>query len=116
MIRVPLNEDATVKLDGSGNGTVKLGPASSKERWYPQVTSVRVSTATNEAVAKIYAGDAVKDQNFVDGTFSGSSGDASDRVSGQEITYGNWIWAAWTSGDINAVATLVVYGEKEIPG
>jgi len=99
MIRVPLNEDATVKLDGSGNGTVKLGPA-----------------ATNEAVAKIYAGDAVKDQNFVDGTFSGSSGDASDRVSGQEITYGNWIWAAWTSGDINAVATLVVYGEKEIPG
>lgn len=116
MIRIPLNEDITVKLDGSGNGTVKLGPVSAKERWYPTVTSVKVSTNTNEAVAKTYSGDAVKDQNFVDGTFSGSSGDASDRISGQEITFGNWIWNVWTGGDANAVATLVVYGEKEIPG
>lgn len=116
MQRVPLNEDATVKLDGSGNGTVKLGPLSAQERWYPTVTSVSVSTATNEAVAKTYSGDAVRQQNFVDGTFSGSTGDASDRITGQEITYGNWVWNVWTGGDANAVATLVVTGEKEIPG
>lgn len=116
MIRVPLNEDITVKLDGSGNGTVKLGPTSGAEKWYPTVTSVKVSTNINEAVAKTYSGDAVKDNNFVDGTFSGSSGDASDRISGQEITFGNWVWNVWTGGDSNAVATLVVYGEKEIPG
>ena len=116
MQRVPLNEDITVKLDGSGNGTVKLGPSSSGERWYPTVTAASVSTAVNEAVAKTYSGDSVKQQNFVDGTFSGSSGDASDRITGQEITYGNWIWNVWTGGDPNAVATLVVYGEKGIPG
>lgn len=116
MQTLPLNEDNTVKLDGSGNGTTKLGPSSTTERWYPTVVSQNASSNTNEAVCKTYAGSSPTQNNFVDGTFSGSSGDATDRISGQEITYGNWIWSVWTGGDANAVATLVVSGTKTVPG
>jgi hypothetical protein len=111
-----LNETSSVTLDGSGNGTVRLGPASPNERWMPTLASVKVATAAAEATCRIYIGPKASDDSFVDGTFSGSSGDATDRVTGYVIarTRDPYIWAVWAGGDPAAEATLVISGTKEL--
>jgi len=117
MRTVPLNESASVTLDGSGNGTARIGPDEPAARWLPTCASVSVSTNVNEAKCLIYAGAAAVQQYFVDGTFSGSSGDSTDKVTGKTIarTQLPYIWAVWTGGDPGSQATISVTGDKVIP-
>lgn len=106
---------ATIILDGSGNGTVKIGPVTARERWLPANASVSVSQSiTNEAQCRIYAGDQPIPVNFIDATLSGSTGDATGRVNGITLKLGQYIWAVWSGGDPGHVATLNVTGSKEI--
>lgn len=113
-MRVLLNETAVITLNGSGAGTAKLGPLTAREVWYPDSASVKAnSNPTNEATCLIYQGPDATQPNFRDGTFSGSSGDSTDKVS--LITRkGQFIWAVWTGGDAGQQATLNVTGEKEV--
>lgn len=113
---IALNESGQVTLDGSGNGTVKISPDGPHEQWYPASVSVKATTNTNEATCKIYVGSQSVDSNFVDGTFSGSSGDSSDRVAGYIIgkRQSQYIIAVWAGGDAGATATLSVVGTKEL--
>jgi hypothetical protein len=114
-VQVPIApRSATVRLDGAGNGTVKLGPAGSAETWAPAVASFSVSTNVLEAQCKVYVGDVVTQANFVDGSLSGSTGDATGRVGAYVLTQGQYVWAVWTGGDPGAVATLVVGGMKQV--
>ena len=114
MTNVPLNESATVTLNGAGAGTAKLGPISAREVWTPSRIAVKASSATSEAQCLIYVGDQAIDSNFIDGTFSGSSGDATDAAAAAQIKVGAWIWAKWTGGDAGATATLTVTGTKAV--
>lgn len=113
---LPLQESGSVTLDGSGNGTVRLRPVSSREYWLPSLASVGCSTNVNEAQCKIYIGPSATPQYFVDQTVDGSSGDSTDRVSGYVIARHQqpYIWAVWSGGDAGAQATMVVSGTKEI--
>lgn len=113
-MRVQLAQNAVVTLDASGDGTAKIGPLSARETWYPANVHVSVATNTNEATCSIYVGTSVIAANFRDGTFSGSSGDATDRVSADVVRSGASVWAVWSGGDPGAVATLTVTGEREI--
>lgn len=113
-MRVPLNETATVLLDGSGNGIARVGPLSAREVWYPANAHVSASSNIDEAVCQIFVGDSVIPQYFRDGTFSGSSGDATDRISADIVRVGLYVWAEWTDGDPGAVATLTVTGERDV--
>lgn len=110
-----LSETGSVTLDGSGNGTVRLRPDGPNEHWLPTVASVKCSSNTNEAACQIYAGQAATDVNFVDGTFSGSSGDSTDKITGYDISRHTnaYIFAVWTGGDVGADAVLVLSGTKE---
>ena len=112
----PLNESASVKLDGSGNGTLKMRPDSASIHWFPTVASVKVSTNVAEAQCRIYVGATATDPNFVDGTLNGSTGDSTDRVTGYEIsaTRDPYIWAVWTGGDPGAQGTMNLSGTKTI--
>ncbi len=111
-----LNETGQVILDGSGNGTVRMRPDGPHEQWLPTLASVKCSTAAAEASCKIYIGPKASDDNFVDGTLSGSTGDATDRVAGYVIarTRDPYIFAVWAGGDPGAQATIVVNGTKTI--
>lgn len=115
--RVPMREPAVIYLDGSGNGTARVGPLTAREIWYPENASVKVnftgSAPANEAECNIYVGLTATQENFRDNTFSGSSGDASGKVSG-ELRKGSYIFAVWTGGDPNEQATLTVTGQKEV--
>lgn len=111
---VPLNESTTVVLSGAGSGTAKVGPISAREVWKPGIAHVSASSNVNEAQCLIYVGDSPIQRNFVDGTFSGSSGDSSDRVNATEVKVGASVWAVWSGGDAGATATLTVTGTKRL--
>jgi hypothetical protein len=112
----PLNESASVTLDGSGNGTLKMTPYSGTLTWLPSIASVKASSANAEASCKIYIGPSATDQWFIDGTLSGSTGDSTDRVAGRQVdTHGNALWAVWSGGDAGAVATMTVAGTENRP-
>lgn len=112
-----LTGSIAVTLNGSGAGTAKLGPLTARETWNPATASVRTTqvsgTIVNEAVCNLFVGLSATQENFRDGTFSGSSGDSSDLVSGA-LKVGNYIWAVWTGGDAGATAVLAVSGTKEV--
>lgn len=108
-----LYEQASITLDGSGNGTARVGPLTAREVWYPTNASVKVATATSEAGCSMYAGLSATSENFRDQTFTGSSGDATGKILGK-MPKGNYVWAVWSGGDPGAIATLVVTGTKEI--
>lgn len=115
-MRVPLDQSATVTLNGSGNGTAKLGPLTARETWYPSNVHVRTNqtSVTNEATCAIYVGDQAITWNFRDTTFTGSSGDSTGKVSADRIRSGQYVWAVWTGGDAGAVAVLNVTGERDV--
>lgn len=110
---VPLSTWANVTLDGSGNGTAKVGPTSLREVWTVGAASIRVATATDEAQCSIYAGPDTSAPNFVDLSFTGSSGDSTTNFAAPVIA-GSYVFAVWEGGDAGQVATLVVTGTKDI--
>lgn len=117
MPRVPLQpQSIAVHLDGSGNGTAKIGPVSARETWYPANAhvSANIGNVTNEARCIVYVGDGVNANNFRDGTLSGSSGDTTDAISNDIIKIGHYVFAVWSSGDPGVLATLTVTGEREV--
>lgn len=109
-----LSVTVQVQLDGSGNGQVSAGPLSAREVWRPQSVHVGVSTNTAEAQCDIFVGDLPQQRNYRDTTFSGSSGDSSDRVSADVIKNPAKVWAVWTGGDAKAFATLVITGRRDV--
>lgn len=110
-----LDESAFVTLDGSGNGTVNIGPLTAREIWKPASASVRVNqNPINEAQCSLYVGQTATPENFRDGTFSGSSGDSTAKVAGRPIKKGDYVWAVWVGGDAGQRACLNVIGMKDV--
>ena len=114
MVTVKLSETRTIKLDGSGNGSISISPQSAREVWHPENIHVNVSTNVNEAQCKIYVGDSAIQSNFRDGTFSGSSGDSSDKINADTVKVGSHIFAIFTGGDAGAFASAIVTGTKDV--
>lgn len=116
-MRVPIKgASKTVTLDGSGNGTVQLGPISAREIWYPSNAhvSANIGSVINEAQCIVYVGTTVESNNFRDGTLSGSSGDSTDAINADQINMGEYVFAQWIGGDAGAIATLSVTGNKDV--
>lgn len=103
----------SVTLNGSGNGTARLGPQRVKEHW--QVTGVGVKVATNvlEAQCSVYVGTSAGSGTFLGTTATGSTGDTCG-VAGMDIQPGQSIFAVWTGGDAGETATLTVFGTYSI--
>ena len=101
----PLFEQASVVLDGSGNGYATLRP--SGEDWSIDYLSVNVSTRVLEATCYIYRGF-IGDAYVVDNTISGSTGDTTDTVN--NLKDGEAVIAYWIGGDPGARASMNVRG------
>lgn len=113
---VPLSDFVQIRLDGSGNGTAQLGPRAHGQVWKPTVASIKMTGPTPSGVATcfVYAGGAVTDSNFVDSTYDVNN-DSTDRVTGQALALGQYVFAVWSGGNPGATATLTVNGTKVIP-
>lgn len=105
---------AVISLDVNGNGTAQVGPLSSRETWTPVNVHVSVSSADSESTCNIYVGNDKSQSNFRDATFTGSSGDASDRINADIIKCGTYVFAVWTGGDPFAQAIMTVTGTKTV--
>lgn len=109
---IPLDQYGTVTLDGSGNGTITLGPAKSNERW--EVNGVAVSVSANmvglvvfEPQLKAYR-DVVSVTTLIGGTYSGSFD--SDSAFNYVVYPGRKIAFQWTGGVPGATAAVRLSG------
>lgn len=113
MPTLPLSDAAFVTLDGSGNGTAKLGPNAHGVVWKPSRVAVKTTSTILSPTCQLFIGNTATSENFIDGTYSGSQ-NATDSAVGQELRLGQYIWAVWTGGDVGAQATLTVTGSKDV--
>lgn len=114
MTSVPLNEFATVLLDGTGAGTAKVGPLSAREIWHPATATVSANNnPTNEAQCQIFVGDS-NNLRLRDSTESGSTGDNTGKISADVVKCGEFVWAVWSGGDAGQYAKLTVTGTKDV--
>jgi hypothetical protein len=112
---VPLTQSASVKLDGSGNGSVQLGPALPGVSWSPASVAVIVQPASTTVVSqfRLYLGPA-QPGNFQGGTYTGD-------VNSTDITVpamyaGQVLTGVWSGGNPAATATMTLTGTQQIPG
>lgn len=115
MKTVDLLETAVIFLNGSGNGTARVGPLSAREVWHPSNVSISANAnAVKESQCSVYVGNAVAQSNFRDGCVNGSAGDSTDKVNADTIKMGKFVWAVWTGGDAGVQAVLTVTGTKDV--
>lgn len=112
MPQYPLNVSGSVTLNGSGSGTVSLGP-NVGQRWSNITASIQVSQpVTNEPMCSLYMGAAATSDNLIDGTYTGSL-NSSTNTSNRPLTAGQKIFAVWSGGDAGSRATLTLTGTLE---
>ncbi len=105
---LPLDVAASVTLDATGAGTVRLQPSNVNQTWHVVQASVLVSSNTKEPTAKLYQNGS----SFLGGTYTGSNDSTS-----LDITVRNgYIQCNWTGGDAGAKATLYLQGSIHIGG
>lgn len=101
----------TVTLDGSGNGSVKVGLTQASTVLAPRLGIVSTSTANNTPECILYRGSSTAPLAYIDSTFQGN-GDSTGKVAGTLYYPGQFIWAVWTGGDAGATATFQVYAQQ----
>lgn len=109
MQAVNLLKSSVVTLDGDGNGTcTPVGPTSPSETWTVSLISVQCTSARAEAIASVYL-----DGALLGTTTWGSTGDSDSAIS-QQVMPGQQVTATWTGGDPGAIATLTVFGTRQV--
>lgn len=102
-----LDVDAKVILDALGNGTVKLGPSSTRQTWHVTNAAVQVTSNTSEPTAILYLNTRA---SKLAGTATGSN-DSTDL----DVTLrGGYILCDWAGGDAGATARLSLQGSIHI--
>lgn len=111
---VPLQVSGSVVLDGSGGGSVQLGPQIAGTSWQPTAAGVLVAPVSTTVVSnfKLYNG-AAQPQNFIGGTYTGDNNSAGLAVT---LYPGQVLTGVWTGGNPGATATLTLSGTQTIPG
>lgn len=127
----PLNEEFSVILNGSGNGTARISPGqpaapgsgvgasrNSGLTWNLQGIAVSVGgTLTDNATCNAYISYGVQSAtaNDLQGTsVTGSSGDTCTVTAA--LRPGDWITVTWAGGDAGHIATARVFGTVTPPG
>lgn len=110
---IPLAVTAQVKLNGTGSGTVSVGPKYPGEIWFPSLAAVNVSTNVKEATGVLWQG--VQPGILQLGTTqTASTGDSTD-LPGSAIYPGTSLWFVWSGGDAGSVANLSIVGQRQVP-
>jgi len=103
----PLDVTATTVLNGSGSGSVSVGPNRARQKWVPPLTvAVSTSTANLIPVARLTMGS-----QKLGSSYTGS--DDSDDLPATTVLPGQKITVTWTGGDPGAVATVSIGGTLE---
>lgn len=110
--RYTLHSGGSVTLDGTGAGSVALGPSSSAGPATWHITGVIVQT-DRPALAPIprvqFYRDEISAENLLGLSYDGSFGQG---VADETLTRGQLLICRWTGGQSGDRATLVLTGEK----
>jgi hypothetical protein len=115
-----LSTSVTGTLNGSGNGTLQIGPSSPGNVWYPTSVSIYMTgsfptvSGSNTPIVSVYCGAAATPNNLIDATYQ-VLGASSSMITGQVLYPGQYIFAVWQFGNSDAAVTLNVYGSKQVP-
>jgi hypothetical protein len=125
-----LDENVSVTLDGSGNGTARISPGQAASpgsgvgaarysglTWQLSAVAVSVTTNTAEAEASCYVsrGILATGANELQGTTQqGSTGDTCTITA--NLLPGDWVSVVWSGGDPGSVATMRLTGTVALPG
>jgi hypothetical protein len=96
---------ATVTLDTTGTGQTSIGP-DKDEAWQVEGVYVYASLDGKEAIATTYVGPDLDHLRLIDGTLTGSTGDATEKIG--VVAYPDKVWTTWANGDVGALATMEV--------
>lgn len=125
-----LYEQASVKLNGSGNGTAKLSPGqpgspgsgvgagrNSGYAWNVTGIAVSVATAVDEATAYAYISYGILSNGPGDLQGQSQTGSTGDTCTvNANLRPGDWVSVRWAGGDPNQIATMRVFGTVILPG
>ncbi len=100
---------AQTVLNASGNGTVRLGPTSTRQTWVVDLAVVSTSTNVSEPVAELFLNSKA---SRLGGTYTGSN----DQMGPNTTVRNGKILCVWTGGDPGAIATLNLHGQIIIGG
>jgi hypothetical protein len=108
-----VDEQVTITLNGSGNGTAQITPPGPRTAPSWSIENVYVSVATNalEATATLYVSRGIKSATPFDSrgqTATGSSGDT--YAVALNLRPGDWLTVIWAGGDPGARATMTLKG------
>lgn len=108
-----LQTSASCVLNAQGDGTAACGPSLPGTSWNPETVAISVDTNNSEAACSVYLGISAQAGYLLGATQTGSSGDSTDCTA--TVWPGQSIIAAWTGGDPGAIATMSVFGTKQVP-
>ena len=130
MLTDDLDENYSVTLDGSGNGTARATPGQAGSPgsgvgaarysglvWELTGVAVQVATNVKEAQASCYVSRGIQSANsntFQGQTQQGSTGDTCTVTA--NLRPGDWVIVKWSGGDAGAIATMRVTGTVQLPG
>jgi hypothetical protein len=106
-----LDTAASVKLDGAGNGTARIGPQV-REIWSGLSVYVSAATAVAEAAATLYIGSGLSAGSAIAQTATGSSGDTWSAINDIPVHLGEQVIVSWVGGDPGVLATVSINGTK----
>jgi len=103
-----VSPQATVTLNGSGNGQCSINPPSGT-LWQLALAALSIPGAILIPKAYLYLGSSSGPLTLIDSTYLGNSA-SSGKVAGAPFYHGTYLWAVWTGGDPGALAILQAYG------
>lgn len=104
-----LDQWASVTLNGSGNGTVRVGPGTLSQLWHVTTAAVTGSSTTHIPTATLYLnGSTVSSRG---GTYDGSN-DSTDLA--VDLVRGQYLTCIFAGGDPGALHTLSLSGTYEV--
>lgn len=111
---IPLSESIQITLDGSGNGSVLIGPTNPYQVWIPSMASIVVELGNSTVTPsfQLYQGNGANGQTL-GGTYNGAQNSTS--ISGVTLYPGQKLFGQWTGGPAGAIAILSITGTMEVP-
>lgn len=105
----PLLQALSLTLDGSGAGTVRLGPVPGFQQWEASLYTVQVVTpGLVQATVKVYR-NVVADGSLIDGTYAGNF-DTSTQSPPIILSLGESLFFVFSGGNPGSAAKVRVEG------
>lgn len=103
-----LEESGDVVFDAAGYGVVILQPLRANENWH--VTRMSIQASSSVLVPRFVAYRRfIAPSTVIDNTYDGNNNTSN---CDEDIFTGEQIIGEWSAGDVGAIGTFIIYGER----